>query len=128
MFKMSKAIANLADCKIRAVIRFLKARDMKVVEIHRLISKEYGDNAMSDGMVRKRVHSFNEGSTNMHDVAGSGQPSVITDDVLQKVDEKVHETRRFTIWSLCNDFTQVARCILCEIVTDRLKFQKLCSQ
>jgi len=45
----------------------------------------YGDNAMSDGMVRKWVRMFSEGRENMHDVAQSGHPSLVNDDVVRKV-------------------------------------------
>ena len=34
-------------------------------EIHHQICQEYGDNAMSDGMVRKWVQMFNEGRENV---------------------------------------------------------------
>ena len=38
-------------------------------EIHHQICHVYGDNAMSDGMVRKWVRMFNEGRENVHDEA-----------------------------------------------------------
>jgi len=44
----------------------------------------YGDNAMSDGMVRKWVRMFNEGRENVHDEARSGRPSLVNDDVVRK--------------------------------------------
>ena len=72
---------------------FLNARDVKVGNIHRQISEVYRKNAISDGMVRKWVRAFKEGRTNVHDEALSGGPSVINDDLVQKVKEKVHENR-----------------------------------
>ena len=39
--------------KIRSVIRFLDVRNVLPSEIHHQIGQLYGDNAMSDGMVRK---------------------------------------------------------------------------
>jgi len=53
----------------------------------------YGDNAMSDGMVRKCVRMFNEGRENMHDEARSGRPSVVNDDLVRKVNERVRDDR-----------------------------------
>jgi len=50
MFKTSE---GAADCEIRSVIRFLKASNVLPSEIHHQICQMYGDNAMSDGMVRK---------------------------------------------------------------------------
>ena len=57
----------------------------------------YGDNAMSDGMVRKWVRMFNEGRENVNDEARSGRPSLVNYDLLCKVNERVRDDRRFTI-------------------------------
>jgi hypothetical protein len=45
----------------------------------------YGNNAMSDGMVRKWVQMFNEGRQNVHDEVRSGHPSLVNDDLVRKV-------------------------------------------
>ena len=50
---MFKTIERAADCEIWSVIRFLKARNVLPSEIHHQTCQVYGDNAMSDGMVRK---------------------------------------------------------------------------
>ena len=52
---MLKTTEGAADFEIRSVIRFLKATNVLPIEIHHKICKVYGDNAMSDGMVRKWV-------------------------------------------------------------------------
>ena len=57
---MFKTIEGTADCKIRSLISFLNARNVLPSEIHHQICQVYGDNAMSDGMVRKSVRMFNE--------------------------------------------------------------------
>ena len=54
---MFKTIEGAADCEIRSVIRFLNARNVLPSDICQV----YGDNAMSNGMVRKWVRMFNEG-------------------------------------------------------------------
>ena len=71
MLNMFKTIEGAADCEIRSVIRFLKARNVLPSEIHHQTLQVYGDNAMSDGMVRKWVSMFNEGWENVHDEARS---------------------------------------------------------
>jgi len=50
---MLKTTEGAADCEIRSVILFF-FNSMKVLpsEIHHQICQVYGDNAMSDGMVR----------------------------------------------------------------------------
>jgi len=50
---MFKTIEGATDCEIRPVIRFLNARNVLPSEIHHQICQVYGDNAMSNGMVRK---------------------------------------------------------------------------
>ena len=57
---MFKTIEGAADCEIRSVVRFLNARNVLPSEIHHQNCQVYGDNAMSDGMVRKWVRMFNE--------------------------------------------------------------------
>jgi len=85
-----------ADCEIRSVISFLNARNVLPSEIHHQICQVYGDNAISDGMFRKCVRMFSEGRENVHDEARSGRPSLVNDDLVCKVNEKVRDIRRFT--------------------------------
>jgi len=86
-------------------------------EIHHQICKVYGDNAMSDGMVRKWVRMFNEGRENVHDEARSGRPSLVKDDLVRKVNERVREDGRFTISDLSLHFPQISRTLLYDIVS-----------
>ena len=57
----------------------------------------YGDNAMSDGMVRKWVRMFKEGRENVHDEARSGRPSLVNNDLVRKVNERVRDVSQFLI-------------------------------
>jgi len=66
---MFKTIEGATDCEIRSVIHFLNARNVQPNEIHHQICQVNGDNAMSEGMVRKWVRIFNEGRENVHDEA-----------------------------------------------------------
>jgi hypothetical protein len=77
-FKMFKMIEQPADCEIQSAIRFLNARNVKPADIHCQICEVYGENAMSDGMVRKWVRKFNEGRDNVHDEQRSGHPSMVS--------------------------------------------------
>jgi len=58
---MFKTTEGAADSEMRSVICFLNARNVRPSEIHHQICQVYGDNAMSDDMVRKWVRMFNEG-------------------------------------------------------------------
>jgi transposase len=51
---------------------------VKPADIHSHICEVYGENTMSDGMVRKWVRKFNEGRDNVRDEPRSGRPSVFT--------------------------------------------------
>jgi len=89
-------------------------------EIHYQICQVYGDNAMSDGMVRKWVRIFNEGRDNLYDEAQSGRPSLLNDDWVRKVNERVRDDRRFTISDLSLHFPQISRTLLYDIVSSHL--------
>jgi len=115
---MFKTIEGTADCEIRSVILFLTARNVLPSEIHHQICQVYGDNAMSDGMVRKWVRMFNEGRENVHDEARIGRPSLVNDDLVRKVNERVRDDRRFTISDLSLHFPHISRTLLYDIVSN----------
>ncbi|GBL75399.1 hypothetical protein AVEN_194591-1 [Araneus ventricosus] len=123
---MCETISDPSDCEVRSVIRFLNAKKVKPAEIHRQLVESYGENVMTDGMVRKWVRQFNDGRTNVHDEARSGRSSVVNDVV--KVNEKIRENRRFTIRMLFDEFPQISKTVLLESVTNRLNYRKLCSR
>jgi len=106
---MFKTIEEAADCEILSVIRFLNARNVLPGQIHHQICQVYGDNAISDGMVRKWVRMFNERRENVHDEARRGRPSMVNDDLVRKVNESVRDDRRFTISDLSLHFPQTSR-------------------
>jgi len=114
---MFKTIGGAADCEIRSVIRFLNARNVLPSEIQHQICQVYGDNAMSDGMVRKWVRMFNEGRDNVHDEARSGRPYLVNDDLVRKVNERVRDDRRFTISDLSLHFPHISRTLLYDTVS-----------
>ncbi|GBL92817.1 hypothetical protein AVEN_4527-1 [Araneus ventricosus] len=122
---MFKTIADPVDCEVHSVIRFLNAKKVKPAEIHRQLVEIYGENVMTDGMVRKWVRQFNDGRTNVHDEVRSGRPSVV--GLVAKVNEKIRENIRFTTRMLFDEFPQISKTVLHEIVANRLNYRKLCS-
>jgi len=114
---MFKTIEGTADCEIRSVIRFLNARNVLPSVIHHQICQVYGDNAMSDGMVRKWVWVFNGGRENLHDEARSGRPSLVNDDLVRNINERVRDDRRFSISDLSLHFPQISRTPLYDTVS-----------
>jgi len=99
---------------------FLKARKVLPSEIHHQICQVYGDNVMSDGMVRKWVRMFNEGRENEHDEVWSGRPSLVNDDLVYTVNERVCDDRCFTISDLSLLFPQISRILLYDIVSSHM--------
>jgi transposase len=55
---------------------------------------------MSEGTGRQWCTMFKDGTTNVHDEERSGRPSVVSDDLVQSVDQKICERRHFTISEL----------------------------
>lgn len=125
---MAALIENPAKCEIRSVIRFLNAQQVKPIEIYRQIKAVYGEDAMNESSVRKWCIMFKQGRTNVHDEDRSGRPSLVTDELKQKVDEKILENRRFTLTTLHDFFPQISRSLLHEIVTDHLGYKKMCAR
>jgi len=79
-------------------------------------------------MVRKWVRVFNEGRENVHDEARSGRPSLMNDDMVRKVNERVRDDRYFTIFDLSLHFPQISRTLLYDIVSIHLGYRKVCAR
>lgn len=125
---MSALIENPASCEVRAVIRFLTVKNCKPIEIYRQLCEVYGDNIITEGGVRQWVIRFKNGRTNVHDEDRSGRPSIVTDELVGKVDAKVRENRRFTITKLSLSFPQISRSLLHEIISEKLGYHKFCAR
>ncbi|GFS79823.1 uncharacterized protein TNCV_750141 [Trichonephila clavipes] len=107
---------------------FLTARNMSAADIHSQVTVVYGSEAMSNSEIRKWVRKFKDGRKNVHDEERSGRPSVITDDLMQADETKLHENRKFTINTLSLEFPDVPWSVVYNIVTEDLNFKKLCSR
>jgi len=101
---MCAAINNPASCEVRAVFRFLLARNNNAAEIHRQFCEVYGPNVISDSKIRQWCRLFKKGRTNVHDEERSGRPSVIKDDLVKKVNTTIRGNRHFTISELSLSF------------------------
>ena len=91
---------------VRYVLRFicLHAQGQSAAEIHRRLCREYGDNVMSDSCVREWCRKFRDGRTDVQDEGGQEQRSIVTDELVQKVDQCLRGKRRFTISELSEEF------------------------
>jgi transposase len=106
------AIDNPASCEIGAVIRFLHAKNTSAVEIHLELCVVYGQHVVSEGTVRQWCRMFKDRRTKVHDEERSGRPFVMNDNLVQRVDQKICETRRFTISEFPCEFPQISRTVL----------------
>ena len=75
-------------------------------------------------MVRKGVWMFNEERENVHDEARSGRPSLVNDDLVRKVNERVRDDRRFAISDLSLHFPHISRTLLYDIVSSHLGYRR----
>ncbi|KAJ4425650.1 hypothetical protein ANN_27846 [Periplaneta americana] len=127
-FKMNDVIDNPADCEVRSVIRFLNARHLKPAEIYRQLKEVYGDTVMNERNVRKWCEMFNNGQTNVHDETQTGRPSLITEDLKTKVNDRILQDRRTSLDELHIAFPDISRSLLGEIVSQHLGYHKICAR
>ena len=125
---MCAVINNPASSEVHTVIQFLLARNNNAAEIHRQLCEVYGPNVMSDSKVRQWCCLFKEGRMNVHDEEHSDRPSVITDDLVDKVNTTIRGNRRFTISELSLEFPQVSRSMIYDIVSEKLGYKTLCAR
>ncbi|XP_026815448.1 protein GVQW3-like [Rhopalosiphum maidis] len=122
------SIESAAKCEIRAVIRYLVAKEKSPHEIFNEIRTVYGEGHMNRTSVYKWCREFKNGRTNVHDGLRSGRPSILTDDIVKKVENAVRDDRRLTLDELSAMFPQLSRSLLHETITETLGFHKLCAR
>jgi transposase len=76
---MCPAIDNPANCKIRAVFRFLHTKIMSGAEIHLELCAAYGQNAVSEGTANQWCRMFKDERTVIHDEERSGRPAICSE-------------------------------------------------
>ena len=125
---MNALISNPADCEVRGVIRFLQAENVRPSEIHRRLVAVYCEHVINAASVRKWCTVFRNGLTDDLDAERSGRPSVITDELKQKVNLIIRENRRFTISEVYEQCPEVSRALVYQIVTKHLQYRKICAR
>jgi hypothetical protein len=83
---------------------------------------------MSKQMVRRWCRHLLAGRQSVHEEKRSGRPSIITDDLVELVRERIMENCHVTITELSSHVLQISRSLLHEIVTEHLLFRKLCAR
>jgi transposase len=95
VFEMAVPIQSPTRCEVRSVIQFLKAKGKHPAEIHKHIVAVYGD-VMNQQNVTKWFREFSKGRTDVHDEQRSGRPSLISDDLLQKIEGEIRYIQSVT--------------------------------
>jgi hypothetical protein len=60
---------------------------------------------------------FKAGLTDVHNEERSDWLSLVRDELVQSVDQKICERRRFTISKVSNEFPQISRTFLYEMIS-----------
>ena len=71
---------------------------------------------------------FRNGRTDVHDAERLGRPSVITDALKHKLNRIIRENRHFTISEVYEQYPEVSRSVVYEIVTEHLQYRKICAR
>jgi len=64
----------------------------------------------------------------MYDDLWSGRLSVVNEDLVRAFEEKIRENRRFANTALSLHFPQISWSLHHQIVSDKIKFPKLCAR
>jgi hypothetical protein len=67
---------------------------------------------MNEGTVRQWCRVFKDRQTNVHDEERSGWPSVVSDDLVQSMDQQICDRQCFPISEFPCEFPQISRTVL----------------
>ncbi|KAL4121063.1 hypothetical protein QTP88_013646 [Uroleucon formosanum] len=115
------SIESATKCEIRAVIRYLVAKEKSPHEIFNEVRTVYGEGHMNRTSIYKWCREFKNGRMNVPDDLRSGRPSILTDDIVNKVENAVRDDRRLTLDELSAMFPQLSRSLLHETITETCK-------
>ncbi|GFX13414.1 HTH_48 domain-containing protein [Trichonephila clavipes] len=123
---MAFALQNSTIEEQRSVIRFLTAEGEKLAALHWRMVTVYVEKCDSDKSVRKWSARFRAGRESVGDDQKPGQANtVITSDLIDKVDDLVRSDRRVTLRMLALK-VDVSYGTVWTTVHDRLRFRKVC--
>jgi len=118
---MDTIIAARASCEVHVMIPFLHVAGQSATELHHWLCHVYSDNIMSNSCVREWCRKFRDGRTDVHDEVGQGWHSIVTDELIQKVDQCMRGKRCFTISELSEEFPKLWGLLCIELSrTDRV--------
>ncbi|XP_035216761.1 uncharacterized protein LOC118190194 [Stegodyphus dumicola] len=126
---MARRLEKWSRIEVRAVIRFLWAKNVAASEIHRQIVEVYGDKAMSRQQLVKWCRSYQAGREHVENrnMEASSRPSSSRTDIsTARVEEINQRDRRVTVRETASEldlsYGNVQR-----IATDELRYSKVCA-
>jgi transposase len=105
---MAVPIQSPTNYKVHSIIRFLNAKVEYPAEIHNQIVAVYGY-VMNLQIVMKWCPEFCEGRTDVHDERRKVRPSLITDELLQKIEGEIKTNQCRTIRELHHIILEVSK-------------------
>jgi hypothetical protein len=124
VFEVAALIQSPRQCEVCSVIGFLISKGEHPAEIHEHIFA-YGGNMIRQN-VTKWCREFSGGRTDVHDEKRSGRPSLISDDILRKIEAGIRANRHETTRELHHVIPEVSKTTLHEAVTEKWH-KKLCT-
>jgi hypothetical protein len=105
---MAALIQSPAKCEVGSVIRFLSAKGERPADINKQIVAVHSY-VMNWQNVTKWCREFSKGRADVHNEQRSGRPSLISDDLLQKIEGEIRANWRWMIRELHHIIPQVSK-------------------
>lgn len=102
-------------------------QNLTAAEIHWQYCGVYVPSVMNEGKVQQRVSKFKNGQTKVHNEDRSGSLSIVSDDLVDKGNNKIGENCQFIISELSMCLPQILHTLFCEIVAVRLHYHTICA-
>ena len=112
----------------RSVVRFFFSEDVKLFEIHRRMSIQYGDRCMSRTQVYEWTENFKNGVNSVEDSPRPRQAfTAVTENNIAAVENVVWEKRRVAVKEV-SSLLDISVGSAHHIIHDELKFRKVCAR
>ncbi|XKL59343.1 hypothetical protein PGB90_000359 [Kerria lacca] len=123
------ALAEPASkCEQRAVVHSLFLEKQTPTAIAKCLKAIYGDKALSRVHVWKWSKRLRENRTNLHDENRPDRPSIMTEELVNSVQEYILNDHRLIINDLCNLHPDLSTGTMFDIVRDCLGYRKICAR
>lgn len=103
------------------MIKFLSVEDNREAEIHCQLVVLYDEGNMTSQNVTWWIHEFKKGRIEVHVEKRSGCPSVVDDEILQKI-ESIYKDQCLKIDELPDLCSVIWRTIMCNTVMEKFGY------